>query len=314
MDYPLIVWGGFFAAVFAMLALDLGLFHRKAKRESLPAAIAWSVVWVAVSLAFNGVVYYLYGPDKAVEFFTAYVIEKSLSIDNLFVFLAIFSFFGTREEYQHRVLFWGILGAILIRGFFIVSGTALLAYVSWIMYVFGAFLVYKGIALWRASGDEDGKFGDMLIVRKFKQFFPVTDRDHGPRFFAREPDPRTGRLRTVATTLFLVLIVVDFVDVIFAVDSIPAIIGISQDNFILVTSNVMAILGLRALYSVLAAVRRIFRFLQQGMCLVLVFVGAKMLLTDLYHIPTTWSLSVIGALIGGSILISMIFPEQEKKP
>lgn len=313
MQYPLIVWGGFFAAVAAMLALDLGLFHRKAKQESLKEAAFWTVVWVSVSLAFNGLIYYFYGADKAVEFFAAYVIEKSLSIDNLFVFLAIFSYFGIKGEYQHRVLFWGIIGAIIVRGAFILAGTALLGYLSWIMYIFGAFLVYKGFALWRADGAEENKFSDLYIVKKFKQVFPVTDKDYGSKFFVKEADPKTGKLRTVATSLFLVLLVVDFIDVVFAVDSIPAIIGISQDSFILVTSNVMAILGLRAMFFVLAAVNYMFRFLQKGMCLVLVFVGIKMVTHGFFHMPTLWSLGIIAALLASSILLSLALPDKSKK-
>ena len=276
MEQPLVLWGGFFVLICSMLALDLGVFHRKSKTVQLKEAAIWSFVWIGVGLAFNGFVYYQFGVEKALEFFTAYVVEKSLSVDNLFVILALFSFFSVKSDYQHKILFWGIIGAVVTRFFFIFAGVALIEHLVWVMYIFGAFLVYKGYALWKADDEANQDFSRMWLIRQFKRFFPVTDKDHGDRFFVREVDEKTGKPVLVATGLFVVLLAVEFTDVIFAIDSIPAIIGITQDKFILVTSNIMAILGLRSLFFVLAAINFMFRFLQKGMCLVLVFVGLKM--------------------------------------
>ena len=315
MEQPLLLWGGFFALVLAMLALDLGVFHRKAKEIKLKEAALWSFVWIGVGLAFNGFVFYQFGVDRALEFFTSYVVEKSLSVDNLFVILALFTFFGVKGEYQHKLLFWGIIGAVVTRTVFIFAGVALIEQLVWVMYIFGAFLVWKGYALWKADHDANKDFSQMWLIRQFKRFFPVADGDHGDRFFVREINPRTGKPALMATGLFIVLLAVEFTDVIFAIDSIPAIIGITQDKFILVTSNIMAILGLRSLFFVLAAVNFVFRYLQKGMCLVLVFVGFKMIAHQFLHLPTLWSLSIIGLLIGGSILLSVIIPDKsgEKK-
>lgn len=310
MDIPLLIWGGFFALVLSMLALDLGVFHRRSEAVSLKEATIWSLVWIGIGLAFNGFVYYQFGADRALEYLTAYLVEKSLSLDNLFVFLAIFAYFGVKREYQHKVLFWGIIGAIVFRAVFITTGTALLEHLVWIMYIFGAFLIYKGFALWRSHSDEDTAYGDIWLVQQFKRIFPVSDQDHGDRFFVRETNPATGKPHIVATGLFLVLLAAEITDLIFAIDSIPAIIGITQDRFILITSNVMAILGMRSLFFVLAAINFMFRFLQKGMCLVLVFVGLKMVLHDFVHVPTLWSLGIISALIFGSILLSVVFPEK----
>lgn len=328
-------WGAFFAFVFGMLALDLGVFHKKQHAVGLKEAAIWSVVWVLVSLGLNGLIYWHHGPDKAVDFFTCYVIEKSLSVDNLFVFLAIFTFFGVKGQYQHRVLFWGIIGAFLIRGVFIAGGTALLSLFDWIlMPIFGGFLAYKGCIMWgQEDGDEEKDFADNAVIRWFKRNFRVTDKDHGPKFFAREDVDGTGVLKRVATPLFIVLLIVEMTDVIFAVDSIPAIIGISRDPFILITSNVMAILGLRAMYFVLAAVNKMFCYLQKGMCLILMFVGFKMVLPyavaliswiaekagthwDLHaysHIDKFWSLGIIMTLLFGSCLLSVIWPAKEEE-
>lgn len=312
MDQPLMLWGGFFTMVLAMLALDLGVFHRKSHTIKLKEAAIWSFVWIGVGLAFNGFVYYQFGIDKALEFFTSYVVEKSLSVDNLFVILALFAFFGVKGEYQHKVLFWGIIGAVVTRTVFIFAGVALIEHLAWVMYIFGAFLIWKGYALWKATEEEDKDFSQMWLIRQFKRFFPVTDKDHGDRLLVRETDPRTGKSVLMATGLFVVLLAVEFVDIIFAIDSIPAIIGITQDKFILVTSNIMAILGLRSLFFVLAAVNYMFRYLQKGMCLVLVFVGFKMVAHHFFHVPTLWSLGIIGALIGGSILLSVLIPDKSK--
>ncbi len=324
----LLPWIGFFVFVFAMLGLDLLVFHRKAHKVHFKEAVAWSIVWVVLSLAFNVGIWYFLGTGKAIEFLTCYVIEKSLSIDNLFVFLAIFAYFGVRDEHQHRVLFWGIIGAFVIRGIFIASGTALLQYLDFVIVIFGAFLAYKGMAMWKSGHDSQKDYSQIWLIRWFKHWFPVTSADHGHRFFVREKRTEGQGSRLIATPLFIVLLCVEFTDLVFAVDSVPAIIGITQDPFMLVTSNVMAILGLRALYFVLAAVNGMFRFLQKGMCLVLIFVGAKMCLHWLsdflsshynlhyewMHISSGWSLAVIAALIAGSIVLSLIFPNRTGGP
>lgn len=311
MEHSLVLWGGFFALVAAMLALDLGVFHRKSEKLELKEAAIWSFVWIGVGLAFNVFIYFQFGVEKALEFLTAYVVEKSLSVDNLFVILALFSYFSVKGEYQHKILFWGIIGAVVTRFVFIFAGVALIEHLVWVMYVFGAFLIYKGIALWRADNDEHQDFSQMWLIRQFKRVFPVTDKDHGDKLFAREIDEKSGKPVLVATGLFIVLLAVEFTDVIFAIDSIPAIIGITQDKFVLVTSNVMAILGLRSLFFVLAAINFMFRFLQKGMCLVLMFVGLKMVGHGFFHMPTYWSLAIIGTLIGGSILLSLVIPEEK---
>lgn len=322
MEGPLL-WVGFFAFVAFLLALDLGVLNKKAHTVGLKEAGIWSVIWVGISLGLGGWIWWDLGQEKAVDFLTCYIIEKSLSVDNLFVFLAIFSFFslnGDKAKYQHRVLFWGIIGAIGIRVAAITAGTALLSYMGWLIYVFGAFLAYKGVKMWSAGEDEEVDFSKNPVIRWFKRNFPVTDQDHGAHFFVREADAN-GVVKWHATPLFIILLIVEMTDVIFAVDSIPAIIGITQDSYILVTSNIMAILGLRALYFVLAAVNSMFCYLKYAMCMILVFVGAKMMapalaLTGLVdehhlHVDKYLSLAVIVGLIFGSILLSVIWPMKE---
>jgi tellurite resistance protein TerC len=299
MDSQLFLWVVFNVFVLGVLAVDLLVLHRKAHAVSLREAAAWSCVWVSMALLFGLGVYFFRGGEKALEFLTGYVIEWSLSVDNLFVFLVIFSYFAVPAVYQHRVLFWGILGALVLRATFIATGTALLANFHWMIYVFGGFLIFTGIKLLFAGEEkiEPEKNPAVLLVRRFMK---VTPDYQGQRFFIRQH----GKLW--ATPLFLVLVVVETTDVIFAVDSIPAIFAITLDPFIVYTSNVFAILGLRALFFLLAGVMEMFHYLRVGLSFVLCFVGAKMLIVDFYKIPIGVSLGVVGGILLLSILASML--------
>jgi TerC family integral membrane protein len=294
----LFLWVIFNVFVLGILALDLLVLHRKAHAVSLREALAWSCVWVSLALLFDLGVYFSRGGEKALEFLTGYVIEWSLSVDNLFVFLVIFSYFGVPSIYQHRVLFWGILGALVLRAIFIATGTALLTNFHWMIYVFGGFLIFTGIKLLFA-GEEKIDPEKNPAVRLVRRFMNVTSDYHGQQFFIR----KDGRLW--ATPLLLVLIVVETTDVIFAVDSIPAIFAITLDPFIVYTSNVFAILGLRALFFLLAGVMDMFRYLKVGLSFVLCFVGIKMVIVDFYKIPIGISLGVVAGILGISILASI---------
>jgi tellurite resistance protein TerC len=292
------LWIGFNLFILAMLALDLGVFHRKAHEVSFKEAATWSAVWVSLALVFNVGVWHFMGAEKGTQFLTGYLIEKSLSVDNIFVFALIFSYFAVPALYQHRVLFWGILGALVMRAIFIAAGATLIAKFHWIIYVFGAFLILTGLkmAFTPQKGLEPDKNPVLRLVRRL---VPVTDRYHGQKFFVRENGVR------LATPLFLVLVLVETTDLIFAVDSIPAIFAITTDPFIVYTSNVFAILGLRSLYFLLAGVMHKFEYLKLGLAAVLVFVGTKMALVDVYKIPSSTSLAVVGALLAISIAASL---------
>ena len=281
----LFLWVAFNVFVLGMLALDLAVFHRKAHAVSLREAFIWSVVWITLALIFNSGIYYFWGAEKALEFLAGYLIEKSLSVDNLFVFLVIFSYFAVPAMYQHRVLFWGILGALVMRAIFIATGAALLTAFHWMIYVFGGFLIITGIKL-LLTGDHKLEPEKNPAVRLLRRIMHVTNEYHGQRFFVRKDR------RLWATPLLLVLVVVETTDVIFAVDSIPAIFAITMDPFIVYTSNVFAILGLRALYFLLAGIMDMFRYLKVGLSFVLCFVGVKMMIVDLYKIPIGVSLGV----------------------
>lgn len=294
----LFLWVIFNVFVLGVLALDLLVLHRKAHAVSLREALAWSCIWVSLALLFALGVYFFRGGEKALEFLTGYVIEWSLSVDNLFVFLVIFSYFAVPPIYQHRVLFWGILGALVLRAIFIATGTALLTNFHWMIYVFGGFLIFTGIKLLFA-GEEKIDPEKNPAVRLVRRFMNVTPDYHGQQFFIR----KDGRLW--ATPLLLVLIVVETTDVIFAVDSIPAIFAITLDPFIVYTSNVFAILGLRALFFLLAGVMDMFRYLKVGLSFVLCFVGIKMVIVDFYKIPIGISLGVVAGILGISILASI---------
>ena len=295
----LLLWIVFNIFVLGMLTLDLGVFHRKAHAVSLKEAGIWSCIWIGLALVFNFGIYSVWGEEKALEFLTGYIIEKSLSVDNLFVFLMIFQYFNTPAEYQHRILFWGIVGALIMRAIFIVTGSALLANFHWMIYVFGGFLIVTGIKMF-LQGDDKIEPEKNPVVRMFQRLMPVTHRYHGQDFFVS----RDGKRH--ATLMMVVLIVVETTDVIFAVDSIPAIFAITTDPFIVYTSNVFAILGLRALYFMLAGVMEMFVYLKVGLSVVLVFVGVKMMLVDVYKIPIGASLGVIGGILLLSVLASLM--------
>lgn len=292
-------WIGFNIFILAMLAFDLGIVNKKERAISFKESIAWVAFWSSLALAFNGLVYYWFGPAKAFEFLTGYVIEWSLSVDNLFVFIVIFNYFNVPKQYQHRVLFWGILGALVLRGAFIVVGVALFEQFAWMIYVFGAILVFTGFKMFFQREEADPALDRNFIVRLSKKIFPVTEEYHGKNFFIRR------RNKWLATPLFIVLVVVDFTDLVFAVDSIPAVLSISSDPFIVYTSNVFAILGLRALFFALSGMMEIFRFLKYGLAVILTFVGVKMLISHYVHIPVEWALFVVVMVLAVSIMLSL---------
>jgi tellurite resistance protein TerC len=302
-----VLWFGFIAFVLAMLAIDLGVFHRKAHEVSLKEAGAWSAVWVVLALAFNAGVYAWFGPERALEFTTGYLIEKALAVDNIFVFVVIFSAFAIPTIYQHRILFWGVLGALVMRAVFILVGGAMLQRFHWTLYLFGAILAITGVKLLFQRHQELHPERNPL-VRAFQRLFPVTHELEGDRFTV----VREGR--RYATPLLLALVAVEVTDLVFAVDSIPAIFAVTRDPFIVFTSNIFAILGLRSLYFLLAGVITRFVYLKVGLALVLVFVGAKMLLVDLYKVPIAVSLGVIAALLGLSVIASLLATPRPVRP
>ena len=293
-------WGIFFALIFGMLALDLGVLNRHEHRVGVREALFWSVVWTLVALLFNGWIYYRFGSRTGFEFLTGYVIERSLSFDNIFVFVVIFNYFAVPAEQQHRVLFWGILGALVSRGLFIGLGTALLSRFAWLILIFGGFLVYTGIKILLEKETEVHPERNP-VLKLFQRFVPLTNRYHGKRFFIRED-------RLKATPLLLVLVVVEATDVVFAVDSIPAVFGVTTNGFIVFTSNIFAILGLRALYFLLAGLMHKFRFLSYGLGLVLIFVGVKMLIHNWVDIPIELSLAIVLGILALAIAVSLLVP------
>lgn len=297
-------WIGFNLFVLIMLALDLGVFNRKSHVISVKESISWTLVWIALALTFNLGIGHFMGNDKALEFLTGYVIEKSLSVDNIFVIALLFSYFSVPPRYQHKVLFWGILGALVMRASMIAVGAKLIAEFAWIIYVFGAFLILTGIKM-IAKQETDIHPEQTFVVRLFRRFIPVTRDYHDGHFFVRQQ----GAL--MATPLFIALLVVEFTDLIFAVDSIPAIFAVTRDPFIVYTSNVFAILGLRSLYFALAGVLDKFHYLKFGLGLVLTFVGIKMLLGHSpWRIDTHISLAVIVLILTGSVIASLIWPKK----
>jgi TerC family integral membrane protein len=293
------LWLGFIALVLGMLALDLGVFHRKAHEVSLREAVIWSGVWIGLAGVFALLVSIWFGPERALEFTTGYLIEKALAVDNIFVFVVIFATFGIPPAYQHRVLFWGVVGALVMRAAFIFAGGAFLQKFHWAMYVFGALLIGTGVKLLLQRNQEPHPERNP-VVRAFQRIFPVTPEQHGPRFTVVQDGKR------FATPLLVALLTVEITDVVFAVDSIPAIFAVTDDPFIVFTSNIFAILGLRSLYFLLAGVVTKFRYLKLGLSLVLVFVGTKMVLADLYKMPVLASLAVIALILGASILASFL--------
>lgn len=299
------VWLGFNALLLAMLALDLGVFHRRDHAISLREALIWSLIWTVLALGFNALIYAWQGPQKALEFFTGYLIERSLSMDNIFVFLLIFAYFSVPAKYQYKVLFWGILGALVIRIFFIFTGVALIEKFHGVIYVMGAFLVFTGVKL---GLEKEKKLEPERnpLLRLVRRVLPVTEGYEGGRFLVR----RGGQL--LATPLLIVLVVVESTDLVFAIDSIPAILAITLDPFIVYTSNAFAILGLRALYFAVAGLMRMFYYLHYGLAAILVFVGLKMLLGDLYKIPIVVALGVVALILMISLIVSLLWPQEEK--
>ena len=304
MDNKLLPWTGFSALVIIMLALDLLVFHKKAHEVRIKEAIAWSAVWIGLALVFNLMIFYWFGKESAFEFLTAYLVEKSLSIDNLFVFILIFTYFQIKPEYQHKILFWGILGALAMRILFILAGIKLIQNFHWIIYIFGAFLIYTAVKI-LFEKDKKIEPDKNILVKFFKKLMPVTGNFHSDRFFVRI------NLKTTATPLFIALIMIEFTDLIFAVDSIPAVLAISDDTFIVYTSNVFAILGLRALYFALAGIVKYFHYLKYGLAGILAFVGTKMCLSGFFKFPVIWSLLIIIGILAISILASLIIPQKD---
>jgi tellurite resistance protein TerC len=294
-----LLWIVFGGVIVLMLAIDLGVFNRKAHEIGFREALIWSIVWTVVALLFNGAVFLSAGPERGLEFFTGYVIERSLSFDNLFVFVLIFSYFGVPRQYHHRALFWGVVGALVTRAIFIAAGVALISRFEWILYFFGAVLVYSG---WKMLREKDVEVHPdrNLIIRAARTLFSVTAEFGAGRFFVRKEH------RLFLTPLFLVLITIETTDIVFAVDSIPAVFGVTHDPFIAFTSNIFAILGLRASYFLLESILKTFKYLSHGLSVVLIFIGIKMLFADIVHLPIGMALLIVIAVLGVAIVASMI--------
>jgi tellurite resistance protein TerC len=295
------LWVGFNVFVLAFLALDLGVLHRKSEVIGIREALIWSGAWLALALLFNVGVYLWRDSEVALQFLAGYLIERSLSIDNIFVFLLVFSYFRVPAQYQYKVLFWGIIGALVTRAVLIAAGVTLVQRFDWVLYLFGAFLIYTGIRL-VLNRKEEIHPNRNIVLRLFRRLLPVTTSYDGDRFLVRQ----AGRL--VATPLLVVLVIVETTDVVFAIDSIPAILGITVDPFIVYTSNVFAILGLRAMYFAVAGLVRLVRYLDYGLSAVLIFIGAKMLAADVYHMPVGLALAAVAVILGGSVVASLLLP------
>lgn len=299
-------WILFNIFVLGMLALDLFVFHRDAHVVRIKEALGWSGFWIALALAFNALIYYTEGTGPALEFLTAYLIEKSLSVDNLFVFIVLFNYFKIPQIYQHKVLFWGIIGALVLRAFFIVVGVALLAKFHFVIYILGGFLIFTGIRMAMASNEPEINPKTNPVVKFISRYMPVTNELVGGKFFVK-------RERLIfATPLFIVLLMVETTDVVFAMDSIPAILAISRDTFIVYTSNVFALLGLRALYFALAGIMQLFHYLHYGLALILVFIGGKLVLSEFYVFDMRYALLIVAAILALSVIASLLFPKKDK--
>jgi TerC family integral membrane protein len=301
----LLFWVLFNLFVLGMLALDLGLLQRPGRAMTLRGALAWSLVWIGLALAFAGLVYFRYGHGTAVEFVTGYAIELSLSVDNLFIFLLIFRYFRVAPDQQHKVLFWGIIGALVMRAIFIVVGIGLIQRFRWVTYIFGAILVYSGIKLFRQHGSTVEPENNPL-VRLFRRWIPVTADYEGDKFLVRQ------HARLHATPLLIVLVVIETTDLLFATDSIPAVLAITLKPFIVYTSNVFAVMGLRSMYFVLAGMMDVFHYLHYGLAAILIFVGAKMLAANYYPIPTWVALGVVAGVLLLSIAASLALPRRQE--
>ena len=302
MSYEVVLWISFNLFIFLMLALDLGVFQKKDHAVTVKEALIWSAVWILLALFFNAFIYYDMGKVKALEFFTGYLLERSLSIDNIFVFVLLFSYFKVPAEFQHKVLFWGVLGALILRAALILLGVVLINKFAWIIYVFGAFLVFTGFKM-AYQDDSDIHPEKNILIRLFRKFFPVTNEYHGGDFFV------TIDSKKFATPLFIVLIATEFTDLVFAFDSIPAIFAVTNDAYIIYTSNIFAILGLRAMYFVLAGIIDKFHYLKIGLSMVLIFIGFKMLIIDIFKIPIGYSLGVIAIILTLSVVLSLLKPK-----
>jgi tellurite resistance protein TerC len=300
---PLWAWAAFFAFIVVMLALDLGVLQRKPHAISMKEALVWCAVWFALALGFNALLLYWRGAEAAQQFLAAYLVELCLSVDNVFVFILVFAYFKVEPRFQHRVLFWGIIGAVLMRAVFILVGVGVIQRFHWVLYVFGVFLVYTGIKMALPKKDEEIHPDRNLAVRAFRRFFPVSTQDASGAFFVTE------RGRRMATPLFIVLLVIETTDLVFALDSLPAVLAITKDGFVALTSNIFAILGLRSLYFALNGVMQLFRYLKVGLAIILVFIGVKMLIASWVDITTATSLGVIGGVLTMSVLLSVLVKE-----
>ena len=305
---PAWMWLGFLSIVIALLVFDLGVLHRHHREIEVRESLILSSGYIGLGLAFGGLVWWQLGAEAGMNYVTGFIVEKTLALDNVFVIALIFSFFAVPRKYQHRVLFWGILGVIVLRAIMIGVGAALIAEFSWILYLFAAFLVFTGIKmLW--IGDKDPEIGNNPILSFLKSRFNVTDEHHGQAFFVRKPDPRTGKMVRFMTPLFMALVMIEIADVIFAVDSVPAIFAITTDPFIVYTSNIFAILGLRALYFALAAMIHRFQHLKPALAIVLIFIGAKVFVADLLGLekfPAALSLGITVAIIAAGVVWSIV--------
>ena len=305
---PLWAWVTFFTFITAMLALDLGVFQRETHVVGMKEALAWCCVWVTLALSFGGLLWQWRGPESAQQFLAGYLIELCLSVDNVFVFILVFAYFKVEPRYQHRVLFWGIIGAVLMRAVFIIVGVEVIERFHWVLYVFGAFLVYTGVKMALPSKEAEVDPEHNFAVKLFRRFYPVAPHNDRGHFFT------VHQGRRMATPLFIVLIVIETTDLVFALDSLPAVLSITKDSFIALTSNIFAILGLRSLYFALSGIMGLFRFLKVGLSVILVFIGVKMLIEHWMKITTGTSLAVIGGVLTTSILMSVVIKSPKAPP
>ncbi len=313
---PTWMWAVFISLVLGLLALDLGVLHKNSKEIGVRESLLMSGFYIVIGLAFGGWIWYQSGQQSAMEYVTGFVVEKSLAMDNIFIIAMIFSYFAIPRQYQHRVLLWGILGVIVLRGIMIAGGAAIVENFHWVLYLFAAFLVFTGLKMLFSSDHDENDIGNNRILKFLRSHLPVTNRLHGEKFFVKETDAATGKLKTFVTPLFLALIMVEIADLIFAVDSIPAIFAITTDPFIVYTSNIFAILGLRALYFALAALIHRFAYLKYALAAVLVFVGSKIFIADMLgiaKIPPAISLGVTVAILATGIVGSLIATRKEAK-
>jgi len=313
---PTWMWAVFISLVLGLLALDLGVLHKNSKEIGIRESLLMSGFYIAIGLAFGGWIWYQSGQQSAMEYVTGFVVEKSLAMDNIFIIAMIFSYFAIPRQYQHRVLLWGILGVIVLRGIVIAGGAAIVENFHWVLYLFAAFLVFTGLKMLFSSDHDENDIGNNRILKFLRSRLPVTEKLHGEKFFVKETDETTGKLKTFVTPLFLALIMVEIADLIFAVDSIPAIFAITTDPFIVYTSNIFAILGLRALYFALAALIHRFAYLKYALAAVLVFVGSKIFVADMLgiaKIPPAVSLGVTVAILATGIIGSLVATRKEAK-